>query len=61
MGSYAKHTSPWTLISIGMAMWTGSVLLTAASVQFPILVAARMVVGVGEAAFVALAAPMIGK
>lgn len=50
---------PFTLISIGVSIWSGSELLAAVSRSFWMLVLARSLSGIGEASFVCLAAPII--
>lgn len=49
------------LIGIGLAVWTVAVAGSGASMGFWSLVFCRMLVGVGEASFVSLASPFIGK
>lgn len=55
----AKHGRPFRLIAFGLSVWAASLLIGAFSIGFYTLLIARMLVGVGEASFVALAAPFI--
>lgn len=55
----AKRWPALRLIALGLAIWTAAVVLAGLSWSFWPLLAARMVVGVGEASFVALASPFI--
>jgi hypothetical protein len=55
-----KHYNAFRLIGIGMGTWTLATLGCGLSVGFYSLIICRMFVGVGEASFVALAAPFIG-
>ncbi len=43
-----------------MGIWAGACALCGAAPSYALLMIARMVVGVGEASFVAMAAPFIG-
>lgn len=56
----AKYSKSFRLIGIGLSVWATAVAGCAVSVDFWSLLCCRMVVGVGEASFVALAAPFIG-
>jgi MFS family permease len=56
-----KHYSAFRLIAIGMGTWTVATLGCGLSFNFASLIFCRMLVGVGEASFVALASPFIGK
>ncbi len=47
------------LQALGMGIWIVACLGCAAAPNFPVLLACRMIVGVGEASFVSLAAPFI--
>ena len=49
------------LIGIGLAVWTVAVAGSGTAIGFWSLVVCRMFVGVGEASFVSLASPFIGK
>jgi MFS family permease len=55
-----KTVQPFTLLGVGLLIWTLSVAACALSWDFWSLLACRMLVGVGEASFVVLAAPFIG-
>jgi MFS family permease len=55
-----KHYNAFRLIGIGMGTWMLATLGCGLSVGFYSLIFCRMFVGVGEASFVALAAPFIG-
>ena len=57
----SKHWTAFKLLGIGMAVWSLSCLGCAASPHFSVLLVCRALVGVGEASFVALAAPFIGR
>eukprot|EP00775_Hariotina_reticulata_P010079 gene10079-10234_t len=54
-----KHYSAFRLIGIGMGTWTLATFGCGLAVGFWSLIVCRMLVGVGEASFVALAAPFI--
>ncbi|PNW82967.1 hypothetical protein CHLRE_06g301550v5 [Chlamydomonas reinhardtii] len=54
-----KHYSAFRLLGIGMAVWSASVVACGIAPNFGLLLTARAFVGVGEASFVALAAPFI--
>ena len=56
----AKYSKSFRLIGIGLSVWATAVAGCAVSVDFWSLLCCRMAVGVGEASFVALAAPFIG-
>lgn len=55
-----KHYSAFRLIGIGMGTWMLATFGCGLAVGFKSLIFCRMLVGVGEASFVALAAPFIG-
>jgi MFS transporter, Spinster family, sphingosine-1-phosphate transporter len=55
----AKHAKAFHLIAIGLSIWAAAVLGCGLSIGFFTLLLCRMAVGVGEASFVALAAPFI--
>lgn len=55
----AKHTRAFYLIAIGLSIWAAAVFVSGLSIGFFSLLLCRMAVGVGEASFVALAAPFI--
>jgi MFS family permease len=55
----AKHSGSFRLIGIGLSIWAISTLCSALSMGFTSLFLCRMIVGVGEASFVSLAAPFI--
>ncbi|KAF6255645.1 major facilitator superfamily domain-containing protein [Scenedesmus sp. NREL 46B-D3] len=54
-----KHYSAFRLIGIGMGTWALATFGCGLAVGFKSLICCRMLVGVGEASFVALAAPFI--
>ncbi|EFJ49042.1 hypothetical protein VOLCADRAFT_59957 [Volvox carteri f. nagariensis] len=54
-----KHCSAFRMLGWGMAVWSAAVVACGAAPNFGCLLAARAFVGVGEASFVALAAPFI--
>uniref|UniRef100_A0A061REG6 Mfs general substrate transporter n=1 Tax=Tetraselmis sp. GSL018 TaxID=582737 RepID=A0A061REG6_9CHLO len=54
-----KYHNAMRLIGVGLAVWTAGVAACAAATGFPLLLAARSVMGAGEASFLALAAPFI--
>lgn len=56
-----KHYSAFRLIGIGMGTWMLATFGCGLAVGFWSLILCRMLVGVGEASFVALAAPFIGE
>lgn len=57
--SSANSVNPFRLIGIGMTVWTIAVAFCGFSFNFWSIAIARMLVGVGEASFVSLAAPFI--
>lgn len=56
-----KQYSAFRLLGIGMGVWALACYCCGLAPNFAILMICRMFVGVGEASFVALAAPFIGK
>lgn len=61
--AFAEASKQWhalRLIALGLTVWLLAAAASGAAWGFYSLLAARMVVGVGEASFVALAAPFIG-
>ncbi len=58
--THACSRPAFRLLAIGMGVWTLAVAACAAAPNFPCMLLARAAVGVGEASFVALAAPFIG-
>lgn len=56
----SKHVNAFRLIAVGLGIWTLSTAGCGVSVGFWSLILCRMLVGVGEASFVALASPFIG-
>lgn len=56
-----KHYSAFRLLGIGMGVWALSVAGCGLSFNWGSLFACRVLVGVGEASFVALATPFIGE
>ncbi|KAK9844649.1 hypothetical protein WJX74_005143 [Apatococcus lobatus] len=55
----SKHCNPFRLIAIGLGVWTLSTAGCGLATGFWSLLLCRMAVGIGEASFVALAAPFI--
>lgn len=57
--SLAKSVNPFRLIGVGLTVWTVAIVGCGFSVNFWFIAICRMLVGVGEASFVSLAAPFI--
>ncbi|KAL2343885.1 hypothetical protein Fmac_005170 [Flemingia macrophylla] len=57
--SLAKSVNPFRLIGVGLSVWTLATLLCGLSINFWFIAVCRMLVGVGEASFISLAAPFI--
>ncbi|KAK7328053.1 hypothetical protein VNO77_22148 [Canavalia gladiata] len=57
--SLAKSVNPFRLIGVGLSVWTLATLCCGFSFNFWSISICRMLVGVGEASFVSLAAPFI--
>ncbi|KAJ0441742.1 putative major facilitator superfamily, MFS transporter superfamily [Helianthus annuus] len=57
--SLAKSFNPFRLIGVGLSVWTFAAAGCGISVDFWSITACRMLVGVGEASFISLAAPFI--
>ncbi|XP_020551715.1 probable sphingolipid transporter spinster homolog 2 [Sesamum indicum] len=57
--SSAKSFNPFRLIGIGLTVWTLAVAFCGFSFNFWSIAVCRMLVGVGEASFISLAAPFI--
>ena len=57
----SKHHNAFRLIGIGLAVWTVAAAGCGLAPGFGTLLVCRAAVGVGEASFVALAAPFIGE
>ncbi|XP_047160958.1 probable sphingolipid transporter spinster homolog 2 [Vigna umbellata] len=57
--SLAKSVNPFRLIGIGLSVWTLATLCCGFSFNFWSISLCRMLVGVGEASFISLAAPFI--
>lgn len=55
----AQFIHPQYLMSLGLTIWSGAVLLSGVSRNFYMLAIARAITGVGEASFVCLAPPCI--
>ncbi len=55
-----RYANAFRLIGIGLSVWTLAVACCGLALGFWTLVLCRMLVGVGEASFVALASPFIG-
>ncbi|XP_076955246.1 putative sphingolipid transporter spinster homolog 2 [Bidens hawaiensis] len=59
--SMAKSFNPFRLIAVGLTVWTFSVMGCGVSIGFWTITVCRMLVGVGEASFISLAAPFIDE
>ncbi|XP_057420890.1 probable sphingolipid transporter spinster homolog 2 [Lotus japonicus] len=57
--SLAKSVNPFRLIGVGLSVWTGATFCCGFSFNFWTIALCRMLVGVGEASFISLAAPFI--
>lgn len=57
----SKYHNAFRLIGVGLAVWTAAAAGCGLAPGFTSLLLCRMAVGVGEASFVALAAPFIGE
>ncbi|XP_010546360.1 PREDICTED: probable sphingolipid transporter spinster homolog 2 [Tarenaya hassleriana] len=57
--SLAKSVNPFRLIGVGLSVWTFAVIGCGLSFDFWSITICRMIVGVGEASFISLAAPFI--
>ncbi|KAH7517701.1 hypothetical protein FEM48_Zijuj09G0092300 [Ziziphus jujuba var. spinosa] len=57
--SLAKSVNPFRLIGVGLSVWTIAVVGCGLSFDFWSITICRMLVGVGEASFISLAAPFI--
>uniref|UniRef100_A0A2N9IXJ1 Major facilitator superfamily (MFS) profile domain-containing protein n=1 Tax=Fagus sylvatica TaxID=28930 RepID=A0A2N9IXJ1_FAGSY len=57
--SLAKSVNPFRLIGVGLSVWTVAVIGCGCSINFWSITICRMLVGVGEASFISLAAPFI--
>ncbi|CAM8921946.1 unnamed protein product [Rhodiola kirilowii] len=57
--SLAKSYNPFRLIGVGLSVWTIATLGCGSSFDFWSIAICRMLVGVGEASFISLAAPFI--
>ncbi|BBH09271.1 Major facilitator superfamily protein [Prunus dulcis] len=57
--SLAKSVSPFRLIGVGLSVWTFATIGCGFSFNFWSITLCRMLVGVGEASFISLAAPFI--
>ncbi|KAK4801230.1 hypothetical protein SAY86_021717 [Trapa natans] len=57
--SIAKRINPFRLIGVGLSVWTVAVIGCGFSFDFWSITICRMLVGVGEASFISLAAPFI--
>ncbi len=61
MTQVCKQYSAFRLLGIGMGVWATACVLCGLAPTFWTLMLSRVFVGVGEASFVALAAPFIGQ
>nr|KAJ0186410.1 hypothetical protein LSAT_V11C900501970 [Lactuca sativa] len=59
--SLAQSINPFRLIGVGLSVWTLAVVGCGFSVDFWSITICRMLVGVGEASFIGLAAPFIDE
>nr|XP_043628072.1 probable sphingolipid transporter spinster homolog 2 [Erigeron canadensis] len=59
--SLAKSINPFRLIAVGLSVWTLSAIGCGISIGFWTITVCRMLVGVGEASFISLAAPFIDE
>uniref|UniRef100_A0A2P2M9V0 Major facilitator superfamily (MFS) profile domain-containing protein n=1 Tax=Rhizophora mucronata TaxID=61149 RepID=A0A2P2M9V0_RHIMU len=57
--SLAKSINPFRLIGVGLSVWTLAVIGCGLAFNFWFIAVCRMLVGVGEASFISLAAPFI--
>ncbi|XP_027774498.1 probable sphingolipid transporter spinster homolog 2 isoform X2 [Solanum pennellii] len=57
--SFAKRVNPFRLIGVGLTVWTIAIVGCGFSTNFWFIATCRMLVGVGEASFISLAAPFI--
>ncbi|XP_060168011.1 probable sphingolipid transporter spinster homolog 2 isoform X2 [Lycium barbarum] len=57
--SFAKSVNPFRLIGVGLTVWTIAIVGCGFSMNFWFIATCRMLVGVGEASFISLAAPFI--
>nr|GFD49317.1 probable sphingolipid transporter spinster homolog 2 [Tanacetum cinerariifolium] len=57
--SMAKSYNPFRLIAVGLSVWTFAAIGCGISIGFWTITVCRMLVGVGEASFISLAAPFI--
>jgi MFS family permease len=57
--SLAKSVNPFRLIGVGLSVWTFATAGCGVSIDFWSITFCRMLVGVGEASFISLAAPFI--
>ncbi|CAL9002013.1 unnamed protein product [Prunus brigantina] len=57
--SLAKSHNPFRLIGVGLSVWTFATAGCGSSIDFWTIAICRMLVGVGEASFISLAAPFI--
>ncbi|KAJ0040178.1 hypothetical protein Pint_27797 [Pistacia integerrima] len=57
--SLAKSHNPFRLIGVGLSVWTFAAAGCGSSIDFWSIAICRMLVGVGEASFISLAAPFI--
>ncbi|KAM5575084.1 hypothetical protein ABKV19_014161 [Rosa sericea] len=55
----AKSHNPFRLIGVGLSIWTFATAGCGSSFNFWSIAICRMLVGVGEASFISLAAPFI--
>ncbi|KAG9130588.1 hypothetical protein Leryth_011845 [Lithospermum erythrorhizon] len=55
----AKRVNPFRLVGVGLSVWTIAALCCGLSFNFLSISICRMLVGVGEASFISLAAPFI--
>lgn len=56
---FAKTCNPFRLMGVGLSVWTFATAMCGLSIDFWSITSARMLVGVGEASFISLAAPFV--
>ena len=59
MAVSAQYVHPLFLMGIGLLVWSGAAIMAGLSVDYPMLIIARALSGVGEASFICLAPPYI--
>ena len=59
MAVSAQHLHPLYLMGTGLLVWAGTAMMAGLAVNYPMLIVARALTGVGEASFVCLVPPYI--